>query len=233
MSERKNWRPSYVFVTMLILLAGVLAYLAVTALDTGTTEVARMVEAPEAGQSAGGQAARPIAAEAGPFRHATAGNGKEAPAPAGRHLQGYYQRRAYPGAPPMIPHEVSSNPEAQAQACNQCHEAGGYAAKFSAFTPMTPHPEFLNCRQCHAAGDRKPRPFRGNRWVKIAGPRLGLSALPGAPPRIPHGLQMRENCVACHSGGGAVAEIATSHAERGNCRQCHVPWTTSGTWSRP
>jgi cytochrome c-type protein NapB len=34
---------------------------------------------------------------------------------------------------------------------------------------------------------------------------------------------MRENCIACHTGPGAVVELRVEHASRGNCRQCHVP----------
>lgn len=240
MSEPGNWRPSYVIVALMILLVGVLAYLVATVLDTGTGETARIVEAGETGEAVeapgGGGAPLPIAAEAGPFRGnppAPRGGAVAAPKPAGRHLDVFYERRAYPGAPPYIPHEVEDDAGAQGQTCLRCHESGGYVARFSAFAPTTPHPEYLNCRQCHVTQQKRAAPFKGNRWVKIAGPRLGLSALPGGPPQIPHGLQLREYCVACHSGGGALSEIATSHPERGNCRQCHVPSVVTSTWSRP
>ena len=43
-----------------------------------------------------------------------------------------------------------------------------------------------------------------------------------SPPPIPHGLQLRENCLSCHSGSGAPKDIATTHPERVNCMQCHV-----------
>jgi cytochrome c-type protein NapB len=56
--------------------------------------------------------------------------------------------------------------------------------------------------------------------------------MPGAPPPIPHSPDMRGNCVACHAGPGAVAEIRTPHPERANCRQCHVPTEDSGTFDR-
>ncbi len=51
----------------------------------------------------------------------------------------------------------------------------------------------------------------------------GDRATAGAPPRIPHRMLMRENCVACHDGPGAREEVRTSHPERWRCRQCHVP----------
>jgi cytochrome c-type protein NapB len=46
--------------------------------------------------------------------------------------------------------------------------------------------------------------------------------MPASPPPIPHALQMRENCRACHAGPGAVAELRTTHPERVTCRQCHA-----------
>ena len=39
---------------------------------------------------------------------------------------------------------------------------------------------------------------------------------------IPHDLQLRGNCLACHAGPAAVEEIRTAHPERTNCRQCHL-----------
>ena len=54
-------------------------------------------------------------------------------------------------------------------------------------------------------------------------PKRGRQAIPGGPLLIPHSLQMRENCLACHAGPQAVVEIKTSHPERQNCQQCHVP----------
>jgi hypothetical protein len=42
--------------------------------------------------------------------------------------------------------------------------------------------------------------------------RLGRSELPGAPPPIPHELQMRGNCIACRAGPGAVSTIRVEHS---------------------
>ena len=39
---------------------------------------------------------------------------------------------------------------------------------------------------------------------------------------MPHSLQNRENCLACHAGPAAPIEIKVSHPERSNCRQCHA-----------
>ena len=49
-------------------------------------------------------------------------------------------------------------------------------------------------------------------------------------PSIPHPLEGRENCLACHTGPAAREEIRTSHPERERCQQCHVPSTTSDTF---
>ncbi len=129
--------------------------------------------------------------------------------------------RAYPGAPPRIPHELAPD-EFRLTECSTCHERGGYAPRFRAYTPVTPHPRYENCLQCHVASETAGT-FVGLDWRPAAWPPLGERAMEGAPPRIPHDLQLRGNCLACHGGPGAVEEIRTTHPERVNCRQCHVP----------
>jgi cytochrome c-type protein NapB len=52
--------------------------------------------------------------------------------------------------------------------------------------------------------------------------RKGDRLYPQAPPVIPHGVFMREDCAACHEGVPGRPEIRCSHPERMNCRQCHV-----------
>jgi cytochrome c-type protein NapB len=149
-----------------------------------------------------------------------------------RTLAVYYSRRAYPGAPPVIPHRVDEG-EAFGKACLSCHGSGGWAPRFEAYAPVTPHPEMLSCRQCHlptlsAPGGegrvRESEAVRGSisDWRSFAPPPLHRAAMPGSPPPIPHALQMRENCRACHAGPGAVAELRTTHPERVSCRQCHA-----------
>jgi len=139
-----------------------------------------------------------------------------------RTLADYYSRRQYPGSPPIIPHPVDLTFSGNETDCLSCHAKGGYSAEFGKFTPVTPHPDNALCYQCHVQ-ETTDELFVGSDWQSIDPPRLGRSALAGSPPMIPHVLQMRENCIACHSGPGAVAEIRVSHADRGNCRQCHVP----------
>jgi len=141
---------------------------------------------------------------------------------ADRNLVGYYERRQYPGSPPPIPHEVDPTFSGNETDCLSCHERGGYSQEFDKFIPVTPHPEKTLCYQCHAQVKTKEK-FVENEWKSIAPPRLGRSFLGSSPPPIPHALQMRENCIACHTGPGAVVEIRVDHSARGNCRQCHVP----------
>ncbi|WP_299535629.1 nitrate reductase cytochrome c-type subunit [Ulvibacterium sp.] len=140
-----------------------------------------------------------------------------------RTIATYYDNRAYPGAPPSIPHPVSEKMGIGGNNCLQCHENGGFVEKFNAYAPVTPHPEMINCKQCHIE-QQVQRTFVATDFYKKPAPEIGVNnALPGSPPVIPHQLQMRENCLACHAGPSAVKEIWVSHPERVNCRQCHVP----------
>lgn len=139
-----------------------------------------------------------------------------------RNLAGYYDLRQYPGSPPRIPHRVDAAFGGNETDCLACHAKGGYSAEFGKFVPVTPHPENILCYQCHAQVATQDL-FVATNWQSIAPPRLGRSMLSSSPPPIPHTLQLRENCIACHTGPGAVVEIRVEHAARGNCRQCHVP----------
>lgn len=141
-----------------------------------------------------------------------------------RTLAQFRALRAYPGAPPRIPHELNEVEFRETQ-CLTCHERGGFSPRFDAYTPVTPHPEKTSCLQCHVP-DSGTGLFKGSDWVTPTWPELPSAALPGGPPPMPHDLQLRENCMTCHTGPGAVAEIRTPHADRPNCRQCHVPAVT-------
>jgi cytochrome c-type protein NapB len=138
-----------------------------------------------------------------------------------RTLSEYYSRRQYPGSPPYIPHKVEE-PDLAPIECLTCHAKGGWTDELKRHTPLTPHPENISCRQCHVKMTTD-KLFIANNWMSIPSPRLGRSHLPGSPPPIPHDLQMRGDCMACHVGPGAVTAIRVEHPSRGNCRQCHVP----------
>ncbi|CAL2101035.1 Diheme cytochrome c NapB [Tenacibaculum sp. 190130A14a] len=140
-----------------------------------------------------------------------------------RSMKNYYDNRAFHGAPPSIPHEVNSERDMGDNSCLKCHENGGYVEKYKAYTPVTPHPEKINCRQCHVPKKTNSL-FKETNFKRGTTPVAGINnALAGSPPVIPHQLQLRENCLACHAGPSAPKEIRVSHPERVNCRQCHVP----------
>ncbi len=147
-----------------------------------------------------------------------------------RTLEEYYSRRQYLGSPPYIPHKVEEADSAPID-CLACHAKGGWTEEMKRHTPLTPHAEQTACRQCHVPMPDRDQ-FVPNDWLSLAAPRLGRSHLPGGPPPIPHELQMRGDCFACHVGPGAVTTIRTEHPSRGNCRQCHVPDLFPGLFHR-
>ncbi len=137
----------------------------------------------------------------------------------GRTLSRYYSLRQYLGSPPEVPHPVKVH-EKELE-CLICHGDGGWTTNLKRMTPVTPHPEQISCMQCHLwlVTDKL---FRAIDWQSSPPPRLGRSYLPGAPPPIPHDLQMRENCDACHVGPGTIPAIRRKHQFRGYCFQCHL-----------
>ncbi len=138
-----------------------------------------------------------------------------------KELTAYYSRRAYPGAPPVIPHPAGEERSPGGKDCLQCHRHGDYAPAYGAFAPITPHPELISCKQCHVPVTTTGN-FVANTWSSTAAPGSGQQALPGSPPVITHGLQMRSNCLACHASSATPAKIRVTHPERVNCRQCHA-----------
>lgn len=139
----------------------------------------------------------------------------------GRSLDTYYNNRAFHGAPPTIPHPIVDEMNIGDKSCLKCHENGGYVSKFKAFTPVVPHPEKVNCRQCHVVQNTNGV-FKAFNKVNYYKAEVGNAAFVGAPPIIPHQIQLHENCLACHAGPSAPKEIRITHPERSNCRQCHV-----------
>jgi nitrate reductase cytochrome c-type subunit len=136
------------------------------------------------------------------------------------------ERRAYDGAPPVIPHEEL------AAECSSCHGERGIGIAGLGFSPPSPHGATAGmtaarCRQCHVPRLTE-RVFVASRFAGLA-PNVGPERAPVprqhelAPPVIPHRVFMRESCQACHAGPAAREEIRTTHPERENCQQCHVP----------
>jgi cytochrome c-type protein NapB len=142
------------------------------------------------------------------------------------------QRRAFDGAPPVIPH-----PRFGAD-CTNCHTMRGINLPDVGFAPPMPHGATagmqgsLRCTQCHV---RKTTDdvWRESGFVALRQDlRRGKKAFFTSPPVIPHALQMRENCQACHTGPAAREEIRCDHPERIRCTQCHLPRTTGGEFLR-
>ncbi|MCA9263467.1 MAG: hypothetical protein KDA60_06440 [Planctomycetales bacterium] len=133
------------------------------------------------------------------------------------------ERRAFNGAPPVIPHTVEHTDDA---ACFACHGQGARVGDRVA--NRLSHRFLVNCVQCHA--EPAPKPF-----AELAGeieftstfrglptPSSGDRAFDGAPPVIPHSTWMRENCLSCHGGTVGWPGLEVTHRWRTNCTQCHA-----------
>lgn len=140
------------------------------------------------------------------------------------------ERRAYDGAPPVIPHAIQS---IEVQSCVACHSADANVLIAGKETPKMSHPMLANCTQCHVPSEGENF-LKGNEiaglnveslFVGASSPGKGDKAYDGAPPVVPHRLNMRQNCMACHGNGMANA-VSTSHPQRKNCLQCHAPNAT-------
>lgn len=131
-------------------------------------------------------------------------------------------RRAFNGAPPVIPHSVENTSDS---ACYACH---GQGLRIGEQVANRMSHEFLaNCLQCHAPPP--PKPFADvdaevdNRFAGLPTPLAGERAFAGAPPTIPHSTWMREQCLACHGNEAGWAGLQTTHPWRSRCLQCHAP----------
>ncbi len=136
--------------------------------------------------------------------------------------------RAYDGAPPTIPHPIDHS--STGAACLSCHATGVQIEGKTA--PVMSHQLLASCTQCHVS---TAPDLRGgvvavaNSFVGIGSSGPGKRAWPGAPPRVPHDINMRGECSSCHGVTGKPG-LRTTHPERGNCTQCHVasggalPW---------
>lgn len=135
-------------------------------------------------------------------------------------LQMRTERRAYNGAPPIIPHIVD---QISSDNCLACHGKGLRIENRVA--NALPHPYMTNCQQCHAPAASSPFSSTlqvDNTFAGLPAPFEGMRAWPGAPPIVPHTTFMRDNCLACH-GPTAMPGLRTTHPERQQCLQCHAP----------
>lgn len=135
------------------------------------------------------------------------------------------ERRAFDGAPPVVPHKIT---QIDSVSCLKCHGEGTkigdrHASKIC-------HDRMSNCTQCHVEGSANGGPPREtlpnlmgeNEFVGLEAPLHGERATRTAPPMIPHTTWMRTDCLSCHGPSGKNA-IQTRHPYRQNCNQCHAP----------
>jgi cytochrome c-type protein NapB len=131
-------------------------------------------------------------------------------------------RRAFNGAPPVIPHAVENTSDA---ACYACHGQGMRIVDRVA--NQMSHGFLANCTQCHAppppAVFAAIEPHVENSFVGLPAPLAGERAFAGAPPTIPHSTWMRETCLACHGNEAGWAGLQSTHPWRSQCQQCHAP----------
>jgi cytochrome c-type protein NapB len=142
------------------------------------------------------------------------------------------ERRAFDGAPPVIPHQPLGAP------CIQCHNDVGMAVPDLGYAPPSPHKDtaregtMQNCRQCHVFRNAthvfRDSEFAGRPQAVKKGDRL----YQGAPPVMPHPALLRENCRACHDGPAAREELRCTHPERTRCIQCHAEKNSDGSFTR-
>jgi cytochrome c-type protein NapB len=135
-------------------------------------------------------------------------------------------RRAFDGAPPVVPHPIAQD---SSGACLACH-GNGMVIKDRVVSKIS-HAHFGACTQCHVPAATGPRIASDpallaapadNLFAGAAAPVRGDRAWPGAPPTIPHSTLMRSDCNSCHGPAGLYG-LRTPHPDRQNCAQCHAP----------
>lgn len=131
------------------------------------------------------------------------------------------QRRAFDGAPPVVPHPIDQMSSAS---CLACHGEGIWIGR-GVRAPKMSHDVFASCTQCHVeqqSGDLELLATVANFFEGKAAPIGGSRAWAGAPPVVPHPTFMRESCLSCHGPSGPEP-IRTTHPGRASCLQCHAP----------
>ncbi len=128
-------------------------------------------------------------------------------------------RRAFDGAPPVIPHPVDDN---DVRSCQACHGEGRIIR--GRLASRMSHPPYANCTQCHVPVGNPgfgPEFPVDNLFAGLEQPTSGPRAWAGAPPLIPHKTLMREDCLSCHGLVGRPG-LRSTHPWRGSCQQCHA-----------
>jgi nitrate reductase (cytochrome), electron transfer subunit len=131
------------------------------------------------------------------------------------------ERRAFDGAPPVVPHPIDQMGTAS---CLVCHGEGLMIGK-GVWAPRMSHAYLANCTQCHVeqqAVQLEPLSQPSNEFEPFRSTAGGSRAWPGAPPTVPHPVFMREDCLSCHGPAGSEP-LRTTHPYRASCLQCHAP----------
>lgn len=142
------------------------------------------------------------------------------------------ERRAFDGAPPVVPHPIT---QLGNESCLRCHGEGTVIGDRPA--PKISHEHLGNCTQCHVEGAGGP-PTLATPLESLAGALAanlaentfcGLEAVlhgerahPRAPPAMPHTTWMRTDCLSCHGPSGHPP-LQTRHPYRKDCTKCHTP----------
>lgn len=154
---------------------------------------------------------------------ATAGPQAHDPSAWHANVKSRAERRAYDGAPPLIPHPVDQRALPNCSTCHEQHLRIGERV-----SPAPSHATMLSCTQCHVVATSPvplmaalpAEPSEANTFAGLASAGLGKRAWPGAPPEIPHATHMRERCGSCHA---TFSGLHSSHTDRQSCTQCHAP----------
>jgi cytochrome c-type protein NapB len=144
------------------------------------------------------------------------------------------ERRAFAGAPPVVPHAMTQQ---GFPSCLACHREGVVIDGRTA--PSMSHGELPNCAQCHVASElplawdasQNAASVVENSFVPLERWGRGSRAAPGAPPTIPHSTHLREQCASCH--GVLTQGLHTSHAGQQSCQQCHLSPPEPPQWIAP
>jgi cytochrome c-type protein NapB len=143
------------------------------------------------------------------------------------------RRRAFEGAPPVVPHAIDQRTTASCLVCHGDNVAIGMSSQQVVRATKMSHHVLANCTQCHVeqhAAELETLEQPANLFAGNPAPLSGDRAWNGAPPTVPHTTLMRETCLSCHGPTGADP-IRTTHAWRTNCLQCHAPSAVLDQWS--
>lgn len=134
----------------------------------------------------------------------------------------------YAAAPPPAPADLHPEFEkiASPKGCLECHGKGG--------VKETPHPDRKGCEKCHApkvdkkAAEKKDasKAAAPKASGKLPANKVHIAAPPMAPAKKHPGfdkIPTPDGCLKCH---GPKGVIKSSHPERHNCKQCHIPFIT-------